>query len=110
MLAQSTTGDITVEEFKDKLKNVLIPTEEIFGRYSAYDLINEKTGELVWETEIADFKRRESVSAGGRAVRIASVGRPMSSLIISDSIAGNQSAIDPDSRDRSPCQVTTPLT
>jgi len=27
----------------------LIPTEEIFGRYSAYDLINEKTGEIYIE-------------------------------------------------------------
>src|SRR5215216_4788288 len=26
---------------KDGLKNVIIPTEEIYGRYSAYDLINE---------------------------------------------------------------------
>src|SRR5207237_7468656 len=34
---------------KDKLKNVLIPTEEIYGRYSAYDLINEKTGEIYIE-------------------------------------------------------------
>src|ERR1044072_8725655 len=28
---------------KDGVKNLIIPTEEIFGRYSAYDLINEKT-------------------------------------------------------------------
>src|SRR5919202_183182 len=34
---------------KDGLKNVLIPTEEIYGRYSAYDLINEKTGEIYIE-------------------------------------------------------------
>src|SRR5438128_2477709 len=34
---------------KDGVKNVLIPTEEIFGRYSAYDLINEKTGEIYIE-------------------------------------------------------------
>ncbi|WP_118856568.1 DNA-directed RNA polymerase subunit beta [Sphingomonas mesophila] len=34
---------------KDGLKNVLIPTEEIFGRFSAYDLINEKTGEIYIE-------------------------------------------------------------
>src|SRR5213595_3086026 len=34
---------------KDGLKSVLIPTEEIFGRYSAYDLINEKTGEIYIE-------------------------------------------------------------
>ncbi len=34
---------------KDGLKELLIPTEEIFGRYSAYDLINEKTGEIYIE-------------------------------------------------------------
>src|SRR5947209_8274600 len=34
---------------KDGVKNLLIPTEEIFGRYSAYDLINEKTGEIYIE-------------------------------------------------------------
>ncbi|MGX7894073.1 DNA-directed RNA polymerase subunit beta [Tsuneonella sp. HG222] len=31
---------------KDGLKNLLIPTEEIFGRYSAKDLIDEKTGRI----------------------------------------------------------------
>ncbi|MFP5330374.1 MAG: DNA-directed RNA polymerase subunit beta, partial [Alphaproteobacteria bacterium] len=34
---------------KDGLKNLLIPTEEIFGRFSAHDLINEKTGEIYIE-------------------------------------------------------------
>src|SRR5437773_1446073 len=34
---------------KDGLKNVIIPTEEIYGRFSAYDLINEKTGEIYIE-------------------------------------------------------------
>jgi len=34
---------------KDGLKNLIIPTEEIFGRFSAYDLINEKTGEIYIE-------------------------------------------------------------
>src|SRR6478672_5821614 len=34
---------------KDGVKNVIIPTEEIFGRFSAYDLINEKTGEIYIE-------------------------------------------------------------
>jgi DNA-directed RNA polymerase subunit beta len=34
---------------KDGLKNLIIPTEEIFGRFSAYDLINEKTGEIYVE-------------------------------------------------------------
>ncbi|HEV2594683.1 MAG TPA: DNA-directed RNA polymerase subunit beta [Sphingomicrobium sp.] len=34
---------------KDGLSNLIIPTEEIFGRYSAHDLINEKTGEIYIE-------------------------------------------------------------
>ncbi|MEA1073138.1 DNA-directed RNA polymerase subunit beta [Sphingomonas sp. LY29] len=31
------------------VNNVIIPTEEIYGRFSAYDLINEKTGEIYVE-------------------------------------------------------------
>ncbi|QKS01560.1 DNA-directed RNA polymerase subunit beta [Sphingomonas sp. CL5.1] len=34
---------------KDGLTDLLIPTEEIYGRYSAYDLINEATGEIYVE-------------------------------------------------------------
>src|SRR5688500_2719393 len=34
---------------KDGLTDLVIPTEEIFGRYSAYDLINESTGEIYIE-------------------------------------------------------------
>jgi DNA-directed RNA polymerase beta subunit len=34
---------------KDGLEMLLIPTEEIFGRYSALDLVNEKTGEIYIE-------------------------------------------------------------
>ena len=34
---------------KDGLEMLLIPTEEIFGRYSSLDLINESTGEIYVE-------------------------------------------------------------
>ena len=34
---------------KDGLEELLIPTEEIFGRYSAHDLIDEKTGRIYIE-------------------------------------------------------------
>jgi DNA-directed RNA polymerase subunit beta len=34
---------------KDGLEMLLIPTEEIFGRYSALDLVNDKTGEIYIE-------------------------------------------------------------
>src|SRR3546814_1943267 len=31
---------------RDGLDTLPIPTEEIFGRYSAYDLVNDATGEI----------------------------------------------------------------
>jgi DNA-directed RNA polymerase subunit beta len=34
---------------KDGLKTLLIPTEEIFGRYAAFDMINETTGQIYIE-------------------------------------------------------------
>src|SRR3712207_3186114 len=34
---------------KDGLKNLIIPTETIYGRFSAYDLINESTGQIYIE-------------------------------------------------------------
>src|SRR3954465_9357420 len=34
---------------KDGLAQLVIPTEEIFGRYSALDLVNDKTGEIYVE-------------------------------------------------------------
>src|SRR3546814_12611622 len=34
---------------KDGMTQLLIPTEEIFGRYSAYDLVTDKTGEIYIE-------------------------------------------------------------
>jgi len=37
---------------KDGLANLIIPTEEIYGRYSAYDLINEKLRPGVRENDI----------------------------------------------------------
>ena len=47
---------------KDGVKNVIIPTEEIFGRYSAYDLINEKTGEIYIEAgdEVSSGEPRQA--------------------------------------------------
>src|SRR5437763_438490 len=51
---------------KDGVKNVLIPTEEIFGRYSAYDLINEKTGEIYIEAgDEVTVENLEKLDAAG---------------------------------------------
>jgi DNA-directed RNA polymerase subunit beta len=57
---------------KDGLKNVIIPTEEIFGRYSAYDLINEKTGEIYIEAgDEVSPRTSPSSTRQGRQARAA---------------------------------------
>jgi DNA-directed RNA polymerase subunit beta len=50
----------------DGLKELLIPSEEIFGRYSAYDLINEATGEIYIEAgDELDADRLALLDAAG---------------------------------------------
>ncbi|NCP12174.1 MAG: DNA-directed RNA polymerase subunit beta, partial [Sphingomonadales bacterium] len=46
---QKITPRAATKAVKDGLKELLIPTEEIFGRYSAHDLVNDKTGEIYIE-------------------------------------------------------------
>ena len=48
-LGQKISPRAANKSAKDGLTELLIPTEEIYGRYSAYDLINEKTGEIYIE-------------------------------------------------------------
>ncbi|KAB7646517.1 DNA-directed RNA polymerase subunit beta [Polymorphobacter fuscus] len=48
-LGTKITPRIARKAVTDGLTTLLIPTEEIFGRYSAYDLINEATGEIYIE-------------------------------------------------------------
>ncbi|WOE75929.1 DNA-directed RNA polymerase subunit beta [Alterisphingorhabdus coralli] len=51
---------------KDGLKELLIPTEEIYGRYSARDLINEKTGEIYIEAgDEVSVENLEKLEAAG---------------------------------------------
>ncbi|MBA2919167.1 DNA-directed RNA polymerase subunit beta [Sphingomonas sp. MAH-20] len=47
--SQKVTPRAANKAAKDGLTTLLIPTEEIFGRYSALDLINESTGEIYIE-------------------------------------------------------------
>jgi DNA-directed RNA polymerase subunit beta len=51
---------------KDGLKALVIPTEEIFGRFSAHDLINEKTGEIYIEAgdEVSEENLEKMDKAG----------------------------------------------
>jgi len=48
-LGEKVTPRRANQAAKDGLKNLIIPTEEMFGRFSAFDLINEKTGEIYIE-------------------------------------------------------------
>ncbi|WP_375395257.1 DNA-directed RNA polymerase subunit beta, partial [uncultured Sphingomonas sp.] len=48
-LGQKISPRAANKSAKDGLTELLIPTEEIYGRYSAYDLINEATGEIYIE-------------------------------------------------------------
>ena len=50
---------------KDGLAQLLIPTEEIFGRYSAVDLIDESTGRIYIEAG-DEFRRKTSTRSTGR--------------------------------------------
>ncbi|WP_033921556.1 DNA-directed RNA polymerase subunit beta [Sphingomonas sp. 37zxx] len=51
---------------KDGLTDLLIPTEEIFGRYSAYDLVNDATGEIYVEAgDEIDAENLEKLDKAG---------------------------------------------
>jgi DNA-directed RNA polymerase subunit beta len=51
---------------KDGLKGLLIPTEEIFGRYSAIDLVNDATGEIYIEAgDEVSAESLERIDAAG---------------------------------------------
>ncbi len=51
---------------KDGLATLLIPTEEVFGRYAAYDMINEATGEIYIEAgEEVSAENLEKLDAAG---------------------------------------------
>ncbi len=47
--AQKVSPRAATKAAKDGLEALLIPTEEIFGRYSAVDLVNDATGEIYVE-------------------------------------------------------------
>ena len=78
-LANAETGEIVFkanekitprranQAAKDGLKALVVPTEEIFGRYSAHDLINEKTGEIYIEAgDEVTPENLEKLDSGGR--------------------------------------------
>jgi DNA-directed RNA polymerase subunit beta len=60
---------------KDGLKNVIIPTEEIFGRFSAHDLINEKTGEIYIEAgdEVSEENLAKLDEAGVKKLELLDI-------------------------------------
>lgn len=60
---------------KDGLKNLVIPTEEIFGRFSAHDLINEKTGEIYIEAgdEVSEENLEKMDKAGIKTLELLDI-------------------------------------
>ncbi|MGH6729621.1 MAG: DNA-directed RNA polymerase subunit beta, partial [Sphingomicrobium sp.] len=60
---------------KDGHKNVLIPTEEIYSRFSAYDLINEKTGEIYIEAgdEVSEENLDKMDKAGIKQLQLLDI-------------------------------------
>jgi DNA-directed RNA polymerase subunit beta len=60
---------------KDGLKNLIIPIEEIFGRYSAFDLINEKTGEIYIEAgdEVSEENLAKLDAAGVKKLELLDI-------------------------------------
>ena len=60
---------------KDGLKNLIIPTEEIFGRFSARDLINEKTGEIYIEAgdEVTEENLAKLDAAGVKTLELLDI-------------------------------------
>jgi DNA-directed RNA polymerase subunit beta len=60
---------------KDGVKNLIIPTEEIYGRYSAYDLINEKTGEIYIEAgdEVSEENLAKLDAAGVKRLELLDI-------------------------------------
>jgi DNA-directed RNA polymerase subunit beta len=60
---------------KDGLKALVIPTEEIFGRFSAHDLINEKTGEIYIEAgdEVSEENLEKMDKAGIKTLELLDI-------------------------------------
>ncbi|MDQ3471411.1 MAG: DNA-directed RNA polymerase subunit beta, partial [Pseudomonadota bacterium] len=54
------------QALKDGLKDLIIPTEEVFGRFSAHDLVNGKTGEIYIEAgDEVSLENLEKLDAAG---------------------------------------------
>ncbi|QNM82691.1 DNA-directed RNA polymerase subunit beta [Sphingomonas sabuli] len=60
---------------KDGLQNLVIPTEEIFGRFSAFDLVNDKTGEIYIEAgdEVSEENLEKMDKAGIKTLELLDI-------------------------------------
>jgi DNA-directed RNA polymerase subunit beta len=86
-VADAKTGEITFkagekitprranQAAKDGLEKLIIPTEEIFGRFSARDLINEKTGEIYIEAgdEVSEENLERLDKAGIKTLELLDI-------------------------------------
>ncbi len=63
---KKVTPRLTSKLVKDGVKEILVPVEDIHGRYAAEDMINEKTGEIFIEAgDEITAEHLEALEAGG---------------------------------------------
>ncbi|MCG8505657.1 MAG: DNA-directed RNA polymerase subunit beta, partial [Sphingomonadales bacterium] len=86
-IANAKNGEVVIEEGtkitprltrkleKDGVKNLLIPREEIFGRYAAADVIDPKTGEIFVEAgdELSEKHLEALEGAGVKSVELLDI-------------------------------------
>ncbi len=84
----------------DGLKTLLIPTEEIFGRYSAFDIINETSGEIYIEAgdELTAENLEKIDKAGQSAIELldidnVSVGPWIRNTLMADKVEERDHAL-----------------
>jgi DNA-directed RNA polymerase subunit beta len=91
-IVDAKTGEVVFEQGKKitpraakkaeegGLKELLIPTEEVYGKYAAFDLINEKTGEIYIEAgdEVSEANLAKLDAAKVTALELLDIDEPAS--------------------------------
>ncbi len=92
-LGQKITPRGAKKAEKDGLKNLLIPTDEIYGRYSAHDLINEKTGEIYIEAgeEVSAENLEKLDKAGIESIELLDIDHVTTGAWIRNTLAVDKS-------------------
>ena len=111
-IANAKNGEVVIEEGtkitprltrkleKDGVKNLLIPREEIFGRYAAQDVIDPKTGEIFVEAgdELGEKHLEALEGAGVKGVELLdidhiNIGPYIRATLASDKVEDYETAL-----------------